>query len=70
MSQANETTTTDPASGDRLLRAGEAAEILGCSSRTIWKLRSEGKLKAVAIGSARRFRLSDVQRIVSGGVSS
>lgn len=67
MSQITNETLTDPASGDRLLKAREAAEILGVSTRMIWTLRSEGKLEAVEIGAARRFRLSDIRRIVAEG---
>lgn len=67
MSQATHETLTDPSSGDRLLKASQAAERLGVSVRTVWLLRSTGKLEAVKVNAAIRFRASDIARIVRAG---
>lgn len=55
------------APSDRLLRAMEAATMLGVSTRAVWRLRASGVLKGVQIGGATRFRLSDVSRLVERG---
>lgn len=52
---------------EQLLRAGEVAEMLAVSSRLVWRFRSEGKLPAVQIAGATRFRLSDVERLIEAG---
>jgi excisionase family DNA binding protein len=52
---------------DRLLRAEEAAKLLGIGKRTVWQLRSRGDLPAVAIGGATRFRMSDIQKLIANG---
>jgi predicted DNA-binding transcriptional regulator AlpA len=57
--------TTDD---DRLLRAGEVAEMLAVSSRLVWRFRAEGKLPSVSLAGATRFRLSDVKRFMQSGV--
>ena len=54
---------------DRLLRAREVAMMLAISTRLVWRFRSEGKLPAVQMGGATRFRLSDVTRLVQSGAS-
>lgn len=56
--------TTAP---DRLLRSIEVASKLGISQRLVWRLRASGKLPAVQLGGATRFRLSDVQRLMDSG---
>jgi len=61
------TSQTFAESEDRLLKVSEVAELLGCSARLVWSLRSEGKLDAVKVSCAVRFRLSDVRRIVANG---
>lgn len=62
-------TSQQPANipNDRLLRAMEAATMLGVSIRAVWRLRASGALKGVQIGGATRFRLSDVARLVEKG---
>ena len=53
---------------DRLLNAVEAARLLSVSTRTIWRLRDQGILKPVRIGSSLvRWKLSDLQRLVRDG---
>lgn len=52
---------------DRLIKASEAAQLLGLSTRAVWRLRSAGVLPAVQINAATRFRLSDVQGLMLHG---
>ncbi len=52
---------------DRLLRVDEAAQVLGCSQRLVWRLREQGALEAVKIGRVTRFRRSDIRRLVEHG---
>ena len=66
-SPANTATTNSAHRDDRLLKAAEVADLLGCSVRLVWTLRSTRKLEAVKVASAIRFRLSDVQRIIAEG---
>jgi len=52
---------------DRLLPVGEVAERLGVSVRTVWSLRSAGKIPdAVKIGNATRWRRSDIESYIRG----
>ncbi len=47
----------------QLLSAKELAAKLLLSARTVWRLRSSGKLpKPVPVGGSVRWRLSDIQR--------
>jgi excisionase family DNA binding protein len=47
----------------QLLSAKELAEILSLSVRTIWRLRSAGKLpKPLVIGGSIRWRQSDIEQ--------
>ena len=50
---------------DRLIRAGEAAEILGVSQTTIGRFIREGLLKPYYVNSEqRRFKLSEVNSLI------
>ncbi|HPS55666.1 MAG TPA: helix-turn-helix domain-containing protein [Sedimentisphaerales bacterium] len=47
---------------NQLLAAKDLAEMLSVSVRTIWRLRSAGKLpKPVSIGGSIRWKLSDIE---------
>ena len=52
---------------DRLLRADEAAALLGISRRMIHRLVATGDLDKVKLGKAARFRLSDVEALMKKG---
>ena len=65
--QVANTPTNSADHEDRLLKASEVADLLGCSVRLVWTLRSTGKLEAVKVATAIRFRLSDVRRIIAEG---
>jgi excisionase family DNA binding protein len=53
---------------DKLLRKKQAAEMLACSQRTVDRLVSIGKLTRVKVLGGIRFRWSQVQSIINGGV--
>jgi len=50
-----------------LMTAEEVAESLHCSESLVYKLRREGNLKSVRVGSLLRFRPDDVRAYVNGG---
>ena len=54
-------------SKDRLLRADEAAALLGVSRRMIHRLVSTGDLEKIKLGKAARFRLSDIESLMREG---
>jgi excisionase family DNA binding protein len=53
---------------DKLLRKKQAAELLAVSQRTIDRMVSLGKLTRVKVLGGIRFRCSQVQSIIDGGV--
>jgi len=53
---------------EKLLRKREVAAQLACSLRTVERLVSMGCLTRVKVMGAIRFKLSEVQAIVKGGV--
>lgn len=57
--------------GDRLLTADQVAEKLGYpSSESVRRLAREGHLEVVSLGeNTRRYRNSDVQRLIDHGVA-
>ena len=54
---------------DRLLRKKEAAAILACSTRTIEREASSGRLTCIKVRGGVRFRTSEIMAIVVGGVT-
>lgn len=61
------TVSEEPA--DCLLRANQVAQMLAVSTRLVWRFRSEGKLPAIQIAGATRFRRSDVLKLMAGGTN-
>ena len=55
MPSDNPATVTVP----RLMEAREAASVLGCSERLVWRLAALGELRCVHIRRLRRFDLAD-----------
>jgi excisionase family DNA binding protein len=51
---------------NRLLRVGEAAQILSLGTSTIYDLMAKGHLPSVKIGNARRLKLSEVMKLLDG----
>ncbi|MCA9287863.1 MAG: helix-turn-helix domain-containing protein [Phycisphaerales bacterium] len=54
---------------DRLYPSAVTAMRLGISDRSLRRLRSAGKITAVRIGGAIRFRGRDIQRAIEQGVA-
>lgn len=52
---------------DKLLRKREVAEKLACSSRTVDREASCGRLTRIKVRGGVRFRDSEVQQIIKGG---
>lgn len=51
-----------------LISATELAELLQVSTRTLWRLRSAGKLiKPIKIGGSTRWRLDEVENWIAEG---
>lgn len=51
---------------DELVRVGDAAEMLGVSTRTAWRMIEAGELPTVKLGPrATRVRVSDVKGLVA-----
>lgn len=63
-----ETEVNESGIGDKLLKKKQVAEMLACSPRTVDRLASIGKLKRVKVLGGIRFRWSQVQSIINGGV--
>jgi hypothetical protein len=66
MDDRNATASASPRDG--LMRALEVAQHLRVGIRTVWKLKATGKLPAVSILGATRFRVEDVARVAREGV--
>ena len=52
------------ASSDQLLTVDEAAGLLSVSKMTLYRWDQNGILKKVEIGGKRRYRLSDIEKLV------
>lgn len=52
------------AKADKLLTVDEAAHILSVSKMTLYRWDQNGILKKVEIGGKRRYRLSDIEKLV------
>lgn len=53
---------------ERLLSANEVAELLNVTPRQVWRWRGTGRLVAVKLGRCTRFKLSDIERVMSKGL--
>lgn len=57
-----------PAESARLVKANEAAELLSCSIRGIWRLAAADKLPRIQVPHVGvRFRMADVLRLIEEG---
>ena len=53
---------------EELYALSQVAQILGCSRKTVYRLISSGRLRAVRWGRSYRFRREDVQEFVRNSV--
>jgi excisionase family DNA binding protein len=60
---------SEPIAVERLLTKKEVARLLGCSVRMVERLVASGRLTAVKIRGAVRFRFSDVEQIMMKGAT-
>lgn len=68
MSTVDRTTPLSPQT--QLLREREVAEAYGLSGRTIRRLVADGQLPRVRIGGSIRYRLVDVEGLITRGLES
>jgi excisionase family DNA binding protein len=47
------------------MRLKDVADILGCARVTLWRLVKSGALPYIKIGSAKRYRIQDVEAILN-----
>jgi len=59
----------EPTAVERLLTKKEVARLLGCSVRMVERLVASGRLTAVKIRGAVRFRSSDIEQIMMKGAA-
>jgi len=52
---------------DRLRSKQEAADFLGISTRTVWRLIRAGKLASLVVGGQRKIKESDLRKFVDAG---
>ena len=57
-------------SPERLLTAGEVAEVLNISRAYAYRLMQQGEIRTVMIGNARRVRPADLKVFIDDNVSS
>ena len=56
----------DAANNDKLLSVDEAADLLSVSKMTLYRWDKNDILKRVEIGGQRRYRKSDIDRLIDG----
>ena len=52
---------------ERFLPIKQASEMLGVDPSTLWRWRKRGYLMPVDIGGKRRYRLSEIRRLLNNG---
>jgi len=67
--QSNVETKPSNATALQLLTKKQVADMLACSVRMVERLVASGKLTAIKIRGAVRFRLSDVEQIILKGAA-
>ncbi|HEY4311889.1 MAG TPA: helix-turn-helix domain-containing protein [Pirellulales bacterium] len=66
--KTSETTNGVPNPKMVLIKANEVADLLGVSTRTLWRLLSEGRLpQPVRLGGNTRWRLPDIETWIANG---
>lgn len=69
MNKPNELSEAGAACGEFLLRKREVSALLGVCNRTVERLVASGKLTRVKVLGAVRFRRSEIQNLMNGGVA-
>jgi excisionase family DNA binding protein len=52
---------------ESLLRVRDAARILTCSERSVWRLLGRGALSSIRVGSCVRIDASELQQFIARG---
>jgi excisionase family DNA binding protein len=66
LTQTNLEQMITDASTEKYLSTGKAAELLEVDKSTLWRWNKEGYLKHISIGGSRRYRMSDIKKILEG----
>lgn len=69
MNKPNELSEAGAACGEFLLNKWDVSALLGVSRRTIERMVATGKLTKVKVRGAVRFRMSEIQNLMNGGVA-
>lgn len=67
---SNERNRGIEAASPRLVTVPRAAELLGVSRRTAWRLVATGKLEAVRLGRATRVKVTSIDALIDRGGES
>lgn len=51
---------------DSLISVRKASELLGVNRTTLWRYNKENYLNVIEVGGKRKYKLSDVERILNG----
>ena len=57
---------SQPLNEERLLTPEEAQAVLSVSHTTLWRLGKSGQLSPISIGGSKRYRQSDINRLMEG----
>ena len=55
---------------EKYLTPQKVAELLDCDLSTIWRHDKRGYLKPVFFGAKKRYKLSDIKKILEGGATA
>ncbi len=55
--------------GERYLSIKQVCEILSVDASTLWRWRKRGYLVPAKIGGKRRYKMSDIRRILNGSAA-
>lgn len=56
--------------GERYLSIKQACELLGVDPCTLWRWKKRGYLVPAEVGGKRRYRLSEIRRMLNNGAAS
>ena len=58
------------ANTEMYLSVNQVAKLLSVDKSTLWRWNKQGYLAAIELGGKRRYKMSDIQRILKKGVSA